>query len=393
MTTVTTRTADDLLTAARSLRDLLDREAGASDDAGHMTTPVVDALFEAGLMTAALPTACGGAEADLVTQVLLYEELSAAEPAAGWSHMACATSTAFAAAFMADDAVAEMFEDGRSVCAGQFAPRGAFVRVDGGFRVTGQYGFASGSGHAAYIMAGGTVVDADGEMVFGDDGMPEMRVAALPRAEVSLDGGWHVLGLQGTGSQDYTVDDVFVPEGRTFQLFSEDPQRGGAQFRIGIMPMTSAGHAGWALGVCRRALEEIAALAKVKQRMGAADVLAAQQLFQKEFGEQTAQFRSARAYVISAFDVIQYAAEADGTAGLELKADVRVATTHATRVAADVILWCYRLGGGDALRDGHPLQRCMRDILAGTQHIFVDDSTYVTASQVWLDRADGFVFL
>ncbi|MDE0805438.1 MAG: hypothetical protein OSA99_19230 [Acidimicrobiales bacterium] len=67
--------------------------------------------------------------------------------------------------------------------------------------------------------------------------------------------------------------------------------------------------------------------------------------------------------------------------------------THATRVAADVISRCYRLGGGDALRDGHPLQRCMRDILAGTQHIFVDDSTYVTASQVWLDRAAGFVFL
>ena len=393
MTAVTAPTADDLLEGARSLRDLLDREAAASDDAGHMTTAVVDALFDADLMTAALPRACGGAEADLVTQVRLYEELSAAEPAAGWSHMASATSSAFAAAYMSDDAVAEMFGDGRSVCAGQFAPRGAFTRVSGGFRVTGQYGFASGSGHAAYIMAGGSVVDADGEMVFGDDGMPEMRVAAIPRGEVSLEGGWHVLGLRGTGSQDYSVDDVFVPDGRTFELFSESPLRGGAQFRIGIMPMTSAGHAGWALGVCRRALEEIAALAKVKQRMGAAEVLAAQQLFQKEFGEQSAQFRAARAYVLSAFGAIQSAAEADGTAGLDLKADVRVATTHATRVAADVISWCYRLGGGDALRDGHPLQRCMRDILAGTQHIFVDDSTYVTASQVWLDRAAGFVFL
>ena len=386
-------TADELLERARSLRQLLDGEAATSDTTGHMSSPVVDALFDAGLMTAALPEACGGAEADLVTQVLLYEELSAAEPSAGWSHMAGATATAFAAAFMADDAVEEMFGDGRSVTAGQFAPRGTFQAVDGGYRVTGQYGFASGSGHAAYIMAGGTVLDAEGEMVFGADGMPEMRVAAIPRDEVSLAGNWHVLGLRGTGSQDYSVDDVFVPAGRTFELFCEEPLRGGAQFRIGIMPMTSAGHAGWALGVCRRALEEVAALAAVKQRMGAADVLAAQQLFQKEFGERQAAFRSARAYVLSAFSAIQSAAESEGSATLELKADVRVSTTYATRVAADVIAWCYRMGGGDALRDGHPLQRCQRDILAGTQHVFVDDSTYVTASQVWLDRVEGFVFL
>ena len=121
-------------------------------------------------------------------------------------------------------------------------------------------------------------------------------------------------------------------------------------------------------------------------------VLAKQQLFQKEFGERTAAYRSARAYVLSSFSATQAAAESGG-AGLEHKADVRVATTHATRVAADVVSWCYRLGGGDALRDGHPLQRCMRDIFAGTQHIFVDDSTYVNGARVWLDQVDGFIFL
>lgn len=382
----------DLLDRARSLRDLLDGEGAASDASGHMTPGVVDALFESGLMLLAVPAECGGADADLVTQVLVYEELSAAEPSAGWSHMACATSTAFAAAFMVDDAVAEMFADGRTVCAGQFAPRGVFQSVEGGYRVSGTYGFASGSNHAGYIMAGGTVLDADGEMVFGPDGMPEMRVAALPRDDVSLDGNWHVLGLQGTGSQDYRVEDVFVPAGRTFELLSEEPARGGPQFRIGILPMTSAGHAGWALGVARRALEEIGELAKRKQRMDAADVLARQQLFQKEFGEHMAASRASRAYVLSAFGAIQAAGES-GAVTLEHKADVRVATTWATRAAADVVAWCYRLGGADALRDGHPLQRCLRDISAGTQHIFVDDSSYVNGAKVWLDQVEGFIFL
>ncbi|MDZ7675996.1 MAG: acyl-CoA dehydrogenase family protein [Acidimicrobiales bacterium] len=381
-----------LLERARDQRPLLEAEADASDRLGHMTPAVVDALFDAGLMSVAAPAACGGSEADLVTQVEVYEELTAAEPSAGWTHMACATSTAFAAAFLSDDAVAEIFADRRTVTAGQFAPRGMFQRVDGGYRVSGQYGYASGSNHAGYIMAGGTVLDTDGEMDLGDDGMPEMRVAAIPRDEVALQGNWHVLGLRGTGSQDYAVDDVFVPAGRTFELLSESPERGGAQFRVGVLPMTSAGHAGWALGVARRALDEVAELAKVKQRMDAADVLARQQLFRKEFGERTAAYRAARAYALSAFGAIQTAAE-HGSVELAHKADVRVATTHATRVAADVVSWCYRLGGGDALRDGHPLQRCMRDIYAGTQHIFVDDSTYVNGATVWLDQVEGFIFL
>ena len=177
-----------------------------------MSSPVVEALFDAGLMTAALPSACGGAEADLVTQVLLYEELSAAEPSAGWSHMAGATATAFAAAFMADDAVEEMFGDGRSVTAGQFAPRGTFQTVDGGYRVTGQYGFASGSGHAAYIMAGGTVLDADGEMPPGLRALVVRCWAAEPAARPPMQArpssvcdAWWSLGRAGDAYGPYDL--------------------------------------------------------------------------------------------------------------------------------------------------------------------------------------------
>lgn len=384
-------TTADWLSRVAGIADLVDDEAEAANQAGTSAPSVVDALFDTGLMTIALPAAVGGGEADLVTLVEVFEALSAADPSAGWSHMAVATASAFCGAFMGDDEVREMFADGRTIVAGQFAPRGTFTEVEGGYRVDGEYSFASGSGHAAYITAGGLVL-RDGEMVMKDDGMPEMRVAAIPRADVELNGNWHVMGLQGTLSQDYAVRDQYVPAGRTFELFDESPRRGGPHFGVGVMPVTSAGHAGWALGVARRALDEIAALAKVKQRMGADAVLARQQLFQKEYAEQRAAFSASRAYVIEAFGAIQRAAE-NGTAERSHKADVRVSTTYATRVAADVVQWAYRLGGGDALRDGHPLQRCMRDIHAGTQHIFVDDSTYIAASQVWLDVAEGFVFL
>jgi len=391
LTDTSSLTTADWLARVAEVADLVDADADAGNEAGTSTQAVVDALFDNGLMTIALPAAVGGGEADLVTLVEVFEALSAADPSAGWSHMAATTASAFCGAFMSEHEVEAMFADGRTVTAGQFAPRGTFTEVEGGYRVDGEYSFASGSGHAGYITAGGMVL-RDGEMVLKDDGMPEMRVAAIPRADVELNGNWHVMGLKGTQSQDYAVRDQFVPAGRTFELFDESPLRGGPQFTVGVMPITSAGHAGWALGVARRALDEIAALAQIKQRMGAETVLARQQLFQKEYAEQRAAFAASRAYVVEAFGAIQEAAES-GTAEMSHKADVRVATTYATRVAADVVQWSYRLGGADALRDGHPLQRCMRDIHAGTQHIFVDDSTYINASQVWLGVAEGFVFL
>lgn len=388
-----TATRQELLAAASGLHDLLDAEAEASDDYGHMTTRAVDALHEAGLMHLALPKDVGGDDADLVTQVLVYEALSAAEGSAGWSHMAGATATAFCAAFMDDEAVAQIFQDDRGMCAGQFAPVGTFEAVEGGYLVTGAYSFASGSNHARYLTAGGTVL-RDGEMAFKANGMPEMRVAAIPRDEVDLRGNWHVLGLQGTGSQDYAVDRVFVPEGRTFDLFSAEPARGGPQFGIGVMPMTSAGHAGWALGVTRRALDEIAEIAQAKERLGKS-IMAIDPVFQTQFGQHTAMFRAARAYVIEAFGDIQQAADrgVDDAELLRLKGHVRVATTWCTNVGSEVVTWAYRMAGSQGLRDGSAMQRCFRDIHAGTQHIFVDDSTYQNAAKVWLGHDDGFVFL
>ena len=132
--------------------------------------------------------------------------------------------------------------------------------VDGGIRLSGSWSFGSGTGHSAFVAAG-YIPFVDGEMVWQAPGVPDLRVAILPRDEINFTDGWHVQGLKGTGSYDYNVRDVFVPDHRTYELFAREPNRGrSAALRMGLMPITAAGHAGWALGVARSMLDDVAEL-------------------------------------------------------------------------------------------------------------------------------------
>jgi alkylation response protein AidB-like acyl-CoA dehydrogenase len=196
-----------------------------------------------------------------------------------------------------------------------------------------------------------------------------------------------VAGLQGTGSFDYSVLDRDVAEGFSFSLFADEPRSGGALYRLGIFPITAAGHAGFALGVGRRALDEIEALAHAKTRMGAGGPVAQDPLFQRELARAEARLRSARAFVLEAFGDVERVALAGDRPPLRQRALVRMATSWATEAAAEVADFAYRFAGTDSLRLPSDLQRAWRDIHAGTQHIFVDDKTYLDAARVLLGIA------
>lgn len=367
---------------------LVAREEGlASERAGTLTDRVVRAVGEAGLFGLATPAALGGAEQGIEVQLDVWEELSRADGSAGWCLMAGATASAFAGAFCGADAAREMFRGGGWVVhAGQYAPRGQGVSVPGGYRVSGEYSFGSGCAHAAWIAAGFFPLD-DGQPRMLATGLPEMRVACLPRDEVLFRGNWHVAGLQGTGSFDYRVLDKEVREAATFSLFADTPNTGGALYRMGIFPLTAGGHAGFALGVGRRALDEITALAHRKTRMGAVASVAQSTRFQYELARAEAKLRSARAFVFEAFGDVERTALAGDAPSLEQRALVRTATTYTTEVAAEVADFAYKFAGTDSLRLPSDLQRAWRDIHAATQHIFVDDKTYLDSAQVFLGLA------
>jgi len=389
--TSTTRSATtdhhtDALAAARSVTALIEAEAEAAELAGTMTEPVVDALHHAGLFALMVPRELGGAEADIATCLEVFEILAWADGSTGWSHMANATATAFAAVFTGAEAVTTIFSGDRTpVVAGMFGPVGSAELVDGRYVATGRYGFASGSGHASWI-SGGTLVTRDGEFVAAANGLPEMRVVFVPRDHVEFLGNWDVMGLEGTGSYDYALDAEEVDPAFTFPLLDAVAYRGGPVYRLGVLGITSAGHAGFALGVAKRALDELVQIVAGKARLGAAPVRD-QQLFQYELGYYDAAMRSARALVFESFTTVEADLFAGGEPSEVERQRLRQVTTYATRIATEVVRFAYTWAGSDALRQPSVLGRCFRDMHAATQHVFVDNNTLTDAGILRLNAA------
>jgi alkylation response protein AidB-like acyl-CoA dehydrogenase len=376
----------DLVERARKLAPLIEAAADRTEAGNTMPDDVVQALAEAELFWILVPHELGGAEADVRTSLEVFEELSRADGSTGWSLMANATSTCFASIFLGDDAVDAMWGADRGlrpIHAGMFGPIGSMTPDAGGVVVDGRYSFGSGCGHADWFSAGGTIT-VDGEAGVDEFGLPDMRVAFLPRDQVEVTGNWDVLGLGGTGSFDYTVPARHVDDPFTFQLLTASARRGGPGYGIGLFGITAIGHAGFALGVGRRALDEVLDIARSKQRLGG-EPIADQQLFQHDFAMHDAAVRAARAYTYEAFEEGEAAVREGGAATNEQQQRMRQATTYATRVAADAARFAYTWAGSNGLRQPSVVGRCFRDISAGTQHLYVDNNTLTGYTQALLN--------
>ena len=371
-----------LLARARDLGDLIGDEASRSEADATLSPVVVDALHEAGLFGLMVPKELGGEEADLPTVLEVYEEVCRADGSTGWTLLANATTSAFAGAYTGRSAVDAMFGGARvPVAAGQFSPRGTAVREGDGYTVSGRYSFGSGSAHSGWI-GGGAFELHDGEFVPGASGMPLIRAFFVPRDQVTFLGNWDVMGLAGTGSYDYEVPEQTVGADFTFDLVNAEPRRGGPVYRLGVLGLTAAGHAAFALGVGRRGMEELTRIVQTKHRLGA-DPLRDQQLFRHDYAIHDAALLAARAFVYESFAVVQDALEAGDDPTPLQRQRLRQSTTYATRVATDAVRFAYTAAGTDALRPG-VLQRCFRDLHAATQHLVVDNNTLTETTRVLL---------
>jgi alkylation response protein AidB-like acyl-CoA dehydrogenase len=199
-------------------------------------------------------------------------------------------------------------------------------------------------------------------------------------------GNWDVLGLEGTGSYDYDIPEYWLPEGFAFSFFDPVQRRGGPLYRLGPLGIAAVGHAGFALGVGRRALDELGRMALGKKRIGQM-VLCEQQAFQRDYGRVTAGLEAARAYCRATFDDAFRAACADEVTH-EVRARCRLATLNAHAAAAAAADFAYHEAGSDSLRTGSIIQRCFRNMRAATQHVFVDDNIYADSARVLLGIAE-----
>ena len=373
---------ESILDRARALAPIIEAEADQAEVETTTTPAVVDALRDSELFWLLVPKEFGGLDTDVCTALAVFESLAYADGSVGWSAMANSTSSCFAAIYTGDAAANAMFTDtDRGIHAGMLGPVGSARPVEGGYRVSGRYSFGSGCAHANYIGAGTIETDADGNQLTTESGLPAMRVVLIPRGQIEFRGNWDVIGLSATGSYDYVVDDVFVPEAFTYSLLEHTQQRGGPNYGLGLFAITGAGHAGFGLGVGRRALDEITKLASTRVRMAGFATIGTEQLFQHDLGMHDCALLAARALVFETYADADAQARGNGVVDAITQARVRAVATYATRVATDAARFAFSWAGSAGLRDG-VIQRCLRDLLAGSQHIYVDNNTitgYATA--------------
>lgn len=380
---------DGLAGLARGMREVVADRAAESEQLRTLSPAIVDRMWTSGLMSALNPAEAGGAEPSFAEMIETWIEMASQDGSFGWIGIANLPSAFAAAAYLPDEGFAEVFtaHDNRVTMGGQFFPNGQGAAVPGGYRLTGAWSFGSGTGHSEYVCAGFFPMD-DGEMRWAGEGFPEMQVAVIPRDEITFKDGWHVQGLKGTGSYDYSVEDLFVPEHRTFALFCNQPRRGGsAAGRMGLMPVTAAGHASWALGVAKSMLDDVQELAATKYRMSDMASLASRPTFQKDLAHHASAWRAARLLLLDVFGDAEAAAAAGGLTPVN-RADLRAAAVYATDVAREIAQWAHLAAGTTSIREGSRLERAFRDIYTGTQHAFISEKVAIDAAQIWLGIID-----
>ena len=364
-----------LLDAIARIRPVLEADAEANDAAETLAWPSVVALYREGLLSLKVPHELGGPEVDPHLYLELCDELSYINPSAGWCAFINSTSAALLGAFLPDAGAERVFPSGRMpIASGALIPRGVATPVDGGWRVSGQWPFASGSAHSSWLLAGFRIVRD------GTPG-PEHMVMAAAIEDVKFVDNWQVMGLKGTGSRDFLLTDHFVAEDMAFDLLTTDPRKGGPMFWLGRPGFVTPDHAAFALGVARRALDEIAMLAGSYQRGYLTSPIAQRGALQHDLGKCDQQLRAARALCREALDEAWEFCRRGERPDLERQLRLRGACAYATDVACQIATTAFRYGGGNAIYNDRVLQRCMRDINAAAQHFMVNTSAYDNLGQ------------
>ena len=224
-----------LLKAVAAVGETLESHAAESEELGTLAKESVDALYDSGLLRLKLPAELGGAEADPVTQMDIIEAVTRLHPSAGWCLMIGATSICLPGAFLSQEAVEEVFPGGQiPTAATAFMPTGQAEQVDGGFLRNGRWHFASGVLHSQWINAGA--------LVFSDGQPPQHHFFCFPTEKAQIHDNWQVLGLQATGSCDFSLKDVFVPEEFTFEVINDTPRRGLPLYTIRLPGILAVEH-------------------------------------------------------------------------------------------------------------------------------------------------------
>jgi alkylation response protein AidB-like acyl-CoA dehydrogenase len=349
---------------AREVGPALSSLSARHDRLGCLSQEALAALGQGNFFGLMVPKELGGLGASPVETLEVFEEVSRADASTGWVLTTCGFAAGLAGAFLGDAAATRVFGPGMPIIAGAGMPQGRATPVDGGFRLSGRWSYGSGIKHATHLHCGGLIYDGDKPRLAAN-GKPDVYIFTPSIADAKLDDQWDVLGLLGTGSVDYEITDAFLPLGYEFPIAQVKPFRGGQYYTLGAGGLSSLAHTGFALGLGRRALDELALV--VQGGKGRAGALASSEGFLVGFAGAEAQYRAARAFVYSVWiDIERKLLQASPIETRDLTL-THLSLNHMMWTSARVADFAYSAAGGVSLRDG-ALQRCFRDIHSATQH-------------------------
>ncbi|HVC61071.1 MAG TPA: acyl-CoA dehydrogenase family protein [Acetobacteraceae bacterium] len=360
------------------IRALAPEIAGASNDIEQrreLPPWLLGKLMDGRFFRMLQPRSIGGAELRPVSFATVTEAIAAADASTAWcvcQNNGCSMS----AAYLSAEAAREIFGPPTGILA--WGPPGAPFEaqpVEGGFRISGKWRFASGSHHASWLGAHMKVAGTGGHV----------RTMLFPKSSVTMHDIWHVVGLRGTGSDEYVVEDVFVPQHHSMDRDSAAERReDGLLYRFTSNQLYSCGFGGVGLGIARATMDAFLDLPATKTSRGASKPMRENNVVQSQVAQCEARWRSARAFLHNTWEQAWAHVEASGEQTAEDRAMIRLASTWAIQSAREVVNTLYHAAGSIAIFEDHPFERRLRDIHTVAQQSQGRQMHYETVGQLLL---------
>ena len=371
-----------LVERARALKPLIARDADEIERTRRLTPAVTSALVENGLYRALLPKSFGGAEAPLEIFMQMQEEIAKADASTAWCLGQCSVC-AMTAAYLEADAANEIFNTPPGILAwGAIAHE--VKAVGGGYIANARWDFASGMRQASWLGAHVRIVEADGTPRHKADGSPEIRTILFPATSATMHDVWDVIGLKGTGTDSYSVENLFIPE--KFAALRDDPnavREEGPLYKLTTNAVFGMGFAATSLGVARATLDAAIELARTKLPQGLA-AMRENNAVQGMIGRSEATLRAARAYLYATAAEVWRDLERGDRLTEAHRIALRIATTWTIHQSAAVVDTAYHMAGATAVFAANPFERRFRDMHAIAQQIQARDTHYEDAGRAIL---------
>ncbi len=330
---------------------------------------LMDKLHEAGLFRLLLPKPFNGAELAPPQFFEVIEESARHDASTAWC-LCQGNGCTMAAAYLDAPVAAKIWsDDPKAVLAWGPGPGKGVVEGEG-YRVTGKWSFASGGRHATWLGAHVKIVEADGSPRVLDDGSQAERTMLIPVSETQFTDIWDVIGLLGTGSDQFDLTDHHVRHDHSIVRDVKEERRYEAPlYQFKTSNMYAIGFAATALGIARSMHEDFIELAGGKTPRLARQKLAENNVVQSEVGQSHARLGSARSFLVDEISDIWREVSSTGRITLDHRMRIRLATTFAIHHAKHVADRVYELAGATAIFKSSPLERRFRDISTVTQQV------------------------